>query len=416
MTGAAPPWGRGATSPVPTARRGPSPRWIDPTPPGILQLLPPTAPKVRLVDLREQHRRLQEEIESAVLRVLRSGAYVLGPEVAAFEEELAAYCGVAHAVACASGTDALTLALLSLGIGPGDEVIVPAFTIFIDAEVVSRVGATPRFAEIDPATYTLDPARVAEHVTERTRALIVTHLYGMPADMDGLRAVADRHGIALIEDACQAIGSTYRGRRAGGLGDIGCFSFFPTKNLGACGDGGAITTADPARAQRFRTLRSHGARAKYVHEAVGLNSRLDEVQAAVLRVKLRHLEPALAARRALAARYDAGLEALGARRPLQPEDRVSNRHLYTIRAGRRDELRAALDAAGIESAVHYPLATFQQPVYAGRWDAAAWPESVRAAAEVISLPLHAELDAADVDRVVAAVLRFEGRAVDLSTL
>jgi dTDP-4-amino-4,6-dideoxygalactose transaminase len=361
--------------------------------------------------LAEQHRRLQEEIESAVLRVLRSGHYVLGPEVAAFEAELAAQCGVRHAVACASGTDALVLALLSLGIQPGDEVIVPAFTIYIDAEVVSRLGAVPRFAEIDPATYTLDPARVAEQVTPRTRAVIITHLYGMPADMDGLRAVAARHGLPIVEDACQAIGSTYRGRPAGSLGDVGCLSFFPTKNLGAAGDGGALTTDDAGRAEVLRRLRNHGAREKYVHEAVGLNSRLDALQAAILRVKLRHLGDAQERRRALAARYDAGLAALGdAALPRQPGDRLSNRHQYTVRSPRRDALRAALAAQGIESAAHYPLAPFQQPVYAGRYDPGAWPIAAQAAAEVLSLPLSAELDAADVDRVAAAVLRFEGQA------
>jgi dTDP-4-amino-4,6-dideoxygalactose transaminase len=372
-----------------------------------LPAAPNLTPPVRLVDLAEQHRRLQDEIESAALRVLRSGRYVLGPEVAAFEAELAAYCGTRHAVACASGTDALALALMALGIHPGDEVIVPAFTITIDAEVVSRLGAAPRFAEIDPVTYTLDPARLAEQVTSRTRAVVVTHLYGLPADMDGLRAVAARHGLPLVEDACQAIGATYGDRRAGALGDVGCFSFFPTKNLGGAGDGGALTTDDPGSAATLRSLRSHGARAKYVHEATGLNSRLDELQAAILRVKLLHLDRSVAARRALAARYDAGLAALGKARPCEPEGRKGNRHLYTIRSPRRDALHAALAAEGIESAIHYPLAPFQQPVYAGLHDPTAWPHAARAAAEVLSLPLSAELDGAEVDRVIAAVLRFE---------
>jgi dTDP-4-amino-4,6-dideoxygalactose transaminase len=365
-------------------------------------------PPVHLVDLAEQHRRLQEEIEAAVLRVLRSGRYVLGSEVAAFEAELAAYAGAGHAVACASGTDALTLALLSLGVGPGDEVIVPSFTIYVDAEVVSRLGAVPRFAEIDPRTYTLDPAALSAAISDRTRAVVVTHLYGLPADMDGLRAVAARHGLPLVEDACQAIGSTFGGRRAGALGDVGCFSFFPTKNLGGAGDGGAITTGDAQRAAALRRLRSHGAREKYVHEAVGLNSRLDEIQAAILRVKLRHLDASIGARRALASRYDAGLAALGEALPREPPGRVGNRHLYTIRSPRRDALRAALAGEGIESAVHYPLPPFQQPVYAGRYDPAAFPHAVKAAAEVLSLPLSAELDPAEVDRVIAAVRRFEG--------
>jgi dTDP-4-amino-4,6-dideoxygalactose transaminase len=376
----------------------------------------PAAPPVRLVELAEQHRRIQGEVEAAVLRVLRSGVYVLGPEVQAFEEELAAYLGVRHAVACGSGTDALTLALLAAGVRPGDEVVVPAFTIYIDAEVVSLLGAVPRFAEVDPATFAVDPARLAEQVTARTRAVIVTHLYGLPADMDGIRAVAAQHGLPVIEDACQALGSRYRGRRAGGLGDVGCFSFFPTKNLGGAGDGGALTTDDPDRAATLRSLRSHGARAKYVHDATGLNSRLDELQAAILRVKLRYLDRSVAARRALAARYDAGLEALGKARPREPEGRAGNRHLYTLRSPRRDALHAALAAEGIESAIHYPLAPFQQPVYAGLHDPAAWPHAARAAAEVLSLPLSAELDTADVDRVVAAVLRFEAESPSVSTL
>jgi dTDP-4-amino-4,6-dideoxygalactose transaminase len=365
---------------------------------------------VRLVDLAEQHRRIQGEIEEAVVRVLRSGVYILGPEVAAFEAELAAISGVRHAVACASGTDALLLALLAVGLRPGDEVIVPAFTIYVDAEVVSLLGGVPRFAEIDPRTFTLDPARVAEQVTSRTRAVIATHLYGMPADMDGLRAVAARHGLAVIEDACQAVGSRYRGRRAGALGDVGCFSFFPTKNLGACGDGGALTTDDPERAETLRRLRNHGARAKYVHEAVGMNSRLDEVQAAVLRVKLRYLEPWLLRRRELAALYDTGLRRIGPMAltlPGRVPDCESNHHQYTLRSPRRDALRAALSAEGIETAVHYPLAVFQQPVYAGRYPADGWPLAAQAAAEVLSLPLFPELEARDVERVVAAIQRFE---------
>jgi dTDP-4-amino-4,6-dideoxygalactose transaminase len=370
----------------------------------------PSAP-VPLVDLAEQHRRLQEEIESAVIRVLRSGVYVLGPEVAAFEAELAAYVGVRHAVACASGTDALLLALMSLGLAPGDEVIVPSFTIYIDAEVVSLLGGVPRFAEIDPRTYTLDPARVAEQVTARTRAVIVTHLYGMPADMDGIRAVAGRHRLPIIEDACQAIGSRYRGRRAGALGDVGCFSFFPTKNLGACGDGGALTTDDAGLAATLRLLRNHGARAKYVHEAIGMNSRLDEVQAAILRIKLRRLDAWNARRGELAARYDAGLARIGVSPPHRPPERETNHHQYTIRAPRRDALRAFLAAEGIESAVHYPLAPFQQAVYAGRHAAGDHPIGAQAAAEVLSLPLFPELDPGGVDRVVAAIGR-SGEAPD----
>jgi dTDP-4-amino-4,6-dideoxygalactose transaminase len=364
-------------------------------------------PRIPLVDLGEQHRRIQDEVESAVLRVLRSGVYVLGPEVAAFEAELAARCGVRHAVACSSGTDALLLALLELGIRPGDEVVVPAFTIQVDAEVVSLLGGVPRFAEIDPATFVIDPSRIAEQITPRTRAVLVTQLYGMPADMDAIRAVTAAHGLPIIEDACQAIGAAYRGRPAGGLGDCGCFSFFPTKNLGAAGDGGAITTDDGARAAAYRRLRNHGTRAKYVHEAIGLNSRLDEVQAAILRVKLRHLDAWLARRRELAALYDEGLARIGWTPPARPEGRETSHHQYTVRSSRRDALRAFLAAEGIESAVHYPLAPFQQPVYEGRFDAAAYPLAARAAAEVLSLPLFPELDPREVGRVVDAIRRFD---------
>jgi dTDP-3-amino-3,4,6-trideoxy-alpha-D-glucose transaminase len=346
------------------------------------------------------------EIEAAVARVLRSGAYVLGPEVAAFEEELAAYCGARHAVACASGTDALLLALLSLGIAPGDEVLVPAFTIYVDAEVVSLLGGVPRFVEIDPRSYAIDPARIAEQVCSRTRALVVTHLYGLPADMDAIRAVAGAHGLPVIEDACQAIGSRYHGRRAGTLGDAGCFSFFPTKNLGACGDGGALVTDDADRAARLRLLRSHGARVKYVHEAVGTNSRLDEVQAAILRIKLRRLDAWNARRAELAARYDEGLARLGVEPPHRPPGRETNHHQYTIRSPRRDALRAFLAAEAIETAVHYPLAPFQQPVYRGRHAMDEHPVAARAAAEVISLPMHPGLEDGDVDRVIEAIGRF----------
>jgi dTDP-4-amino-4,6-dideoxygalactose transaminase len=362
--------------------------------------------RLPLVDLGESHRRIQDEVEAAALRVLRSGVYVLGPEVAAFEAELAAYLGVAHVVACASGTDALLLALLALGLGPGDEVVVPAFDFQAAAEVVSLLSGVPRFADIDPATYTMDPRRFAEVIGPRTRAVIPTHLYGLPCDMKAIREIADDHGVVVVEDACQAIGSRYRGRRVGGLGDVGCLSFFPTKNLGACGDGGALTTDSAELGAALRRLRNHGARAKHVHDAIGANSRLDELQAAILRVKLSHVDGWIAKRRELEARYDAGLAGLGVTLPVRLPDRVGNAHLYTIRAERRDALRAALAAEGIDTAVHYPLATPEQPVYASLRAADACPEAVRAAREVLSLPLFPEMDDSDVDRVVDAIARF----------
>jgi dTDP-4-amino-4,6-dideoxygalactose transaminase len=332
--------------------------------------------------------------------------------VAAFEAELAAYLGVAHVVACASGTDALLLALLALGLRPGDEVVVPAFDFQAAAEVVSLLSGVPRFADIDAATYTMNPRRFAEMIGPRTRAVIPTHLYGLPCDMKAIREVADEHGVAVVEDACQALGSRYRGRRAGGLGDVGCLSFFPTKNLGACGDGGALTTDGAELATTLRRLRNHGSRAKHVHDAIGANSRLDELQAAILRVKLLHLDGWIARRRELEARYDAGLTGAGVTPPVRLPDREGNAHLYTIRSARRDALRAALAAEGIDTAVHYPLATPEQPVYASLRAVDACPEAVRAAREVLSLPLFPEMDSADVDRVVEAITRFvhDGRS------
>ena len=369
----------------------------------------PSSRRIGPVDLAALHRALGDEIEAAVVRVLRSGRYVLGEEVAAFEAELARWLGAGHVVACASGTDALTLALLAVGLAPGDEVIVPAFTIFIDPEVVALLGAVPRFADVEPTTGALDPDAVARAFTPRTRAVIVTHLYGVPADVDAIRARCAPRGIAVIEDSAQAIGSTLHGRRAGTIGDFGCFSFFPTKNLGAAGDGGALVVPDEARVARLRALRNHGAAVRYRHETIGLNSRLDELQAAILRVKLRHLHDAHARRARLAARYDAALAPLGLAPPRVPEGRTTNHHQYTIRHPRRDALREHLAAAGIDAAVHYPLAAFQQPYFRGAYTDAEFPVAARLAAEVLSLPLYPELADADADRVIAAVRDFARR-------
>jgi dTDP-4-amino-4,6-dideoxygalactose transaminase len=355
-------------------------------------------------DLAAQHLALADEIEPAVLRVLRSGRYVLGAEVAAFEAELATFLGARDVVACGSGTGALLLALLACGVAPGDEVIVPAFTIFVDAEVVSLLGARPRFVDVDPVMCALDPAAVARAIGPRTRAVIAVHLYGVPGDVGALRDACG--GVPIIEDAAQAFGSRLHGRAAGTLGDIGCLSFFPTKNLGACGDGGAVIASDQARAAALRQLRVHGAAAKYRHEAVGTNSRLDELQAAILRVKLAHLPRAQARRAEIAARYDAALAPLGLAPPRAPAGHATNHHLYTIRHPRRDALRAHLAAQNIDAAIHYPLAAFQQPVYRAAHADADFPVATRLAAEVVSLPCHAQLSDDDVDRVIAALRSF----------
>ena len=309
-----------------------------------------------------------------MLRVLRSGVYVLGPEVTAFEAELAARCGVRHAVACASGTDALVLALLATGLRPGNEVVVPAFTIYIDAEVVSLLGGVPRFAEIDPLTFTLNPARLAEQVTPRTRAVIVTHLYGTPADMEGIRAVASKHGLAVIEDACQAVGSVYRGRPRAGWGTSAASASSPPRTWARAATAArsppTIPSARPCSAACATTARGRSTcTRRSASTAASTRSRLPCCGSSCVTSRTW-----LSRRRELSALYDAGLSRLGptgVTLPGRAADRESNHHQYTIRSPRRDALRAALAAEGIESAVHYPLACFQQPVYAGLYPEAA---------------------------------------------
>lgn len=359
---------------------------------------------VPFIDLTRQYGAIGAELEAAVRDVLRSGRYILGPEVAAFEREMAAYCGVAEAIGVGSGTDALLIALKAVGVGPGDEVIVPAFTFVATAEVVTHLGAAPVFADIEPERHGLDAASAERLITPRTKAIVPVHLYGRIADMDALGALARRHGLAIVEDAAQAVGAEYRGRRAGGIGRLGCFSFYPTKNLGALGDGGLVTTDDAALAERVRMLRDHGSRQRYFHEIPGWCSRLDAVQAAGLRVKLRHLDAWTVARRALADRYRAALAGLPLGVPQEAADERAVYHLFTIRSERRDELKKYLDARDIGSAVHYPMPLHRQPLY--RAAGGSLPESERAAAEVLSLPLFPELTHAEQDEVISAVRHF----------
>ena len=359
---------------------------------------------VPFVDLRRQYSIIGAEIERAVGAVLAGGQYILGPEVHAFEAELARYCGAAHGIGVASGTDALRLALEAAGVGPGDEVIVPAFTFVATAEVVTNLGATPVFADIDAARFALDPVDTARRITARTKAIVPVHLYGRSADMTALLEVAAPRRLAVIEDAAQAVGAEFRGRRVGSLGMAACFSFFPTKNLSAYGDGGFITTNDDAVAERLRMLRAHGSRQRYFHESTGWCSRLDEIQAAALRVKLRHLDAWTERRRTLAARYRSALTGLPL---LLPDDGDSERavyHLFTVRTRRRDELKKHLDGAGIGCAVHYPIPVHRQPLY--RHIGGSFPESERVSEEVLSLPLFPELTEHEQDEVVAAVRGF----------
>lgn len=358
---------------------------------------------IPMLDLRRELDELGDEIRAAMERVLRSGRFILGPEVEAFEAEAAAYLGVRHAVGVNSGTDALVIALRALGLGPGDEVVTTPFTFFATAEAVSILGATPVFVDIEARTFNLAPALVEAAVTERTRALLPVHLFGRPAPMDDLGQMAERHGLAIVEDTAQAFGSTLGGRRLGTLGTLGAFSFFPSKNLGAYGDGGLIATDDDALAEAARMLRAHGSRRKYHNETLGYNSRLDAMQAAILRAKLPRVDAWNEARRAAALRYDealAGVEGL-----ILPEPAEGHvYHQYTVRVlgGRREAVQEALRAAGVASMVYYPVPVHRLPVYTA--SAPSLPVSERLASEVLSLPMGPFLREEEQGRVVEALL------------
>jgi dTDP-4-amino-4,6-dideoxygalactose transaminase len=359
---------------------------------------------VPFVDLTREYEALRAEMEPAVGGVLAGGRYILGPEVRAFEQELAAYCDAAYGIGVASGTDALMIALQAVGVGRGDEVVVPAFTFVATAEVVTNLGATPVFADVDPDRLALEPGETERRLTSRTKAIVPVHLYGRPAEMAPLVDLAARRGVFVVEDAAQAVGASYRGRKAGSLGHIACFSFYPTKNLAAYGDGGFITTSDAGLAERVRMLRAHGSRERYYHESGGWCSRLDEIQAAALRIKLRHLDAWTERRRVLAARYLDALRGLPLGLPGEAVDERAVYHVFTVRTPRRDELKKHLDREGIGTAVHYPLPLHRQPVY--RDTTLTLPESERAAADVLSLPLYAYLEDAEQDAVIASVRAF----------
>lgn len=366
---------------------------------------PQTAHGVPLLDLKKQYEAIREEVRSALAEVFASQRFILGPQLQALEEEIAAYCGTRFAIGVGSGTDALLLSLRALEVGSGDEVIVPAFTFFATAECVSLLGATPVFADIQPNTFTLDPGSVAEKLSPRTRALIPVHLYGQAADMAPILELARQHNLHVIEDNAQAIGATYQGRRTGALGDAGCISFYPTKNLGGCGDGGMVVTNSEAIAQRLRSLRDHGSVHKYLSQEVGWNSRLDEIQAAVLRVKLHHLDEWNRQRRKHAAVYESLLRGLGT--VVTPHlggwgDHVF--HQYTIRVPRRDAVQKSLTARDIATAVYYPVPLHLQPVYASlHYKPGDLPESERASAGVLSLPIYAEITDEDIAFVATAL-------------
>jgi dTDP-4-amino-4,6-dideoxygalactose transaminase len=357
---------------------------------------------IPFLDLRAAYLELKTEIDAAIARVLEAGWYILGPEVEAFEAEWAEYCEAKYAVGLANGLDALILALRALDVRPGDEVIVPSNTYIATWLAVSAVGATPVPVEPDPATYNIDPNRIAAAITPQTKVLLPVHLYGQPADMDPILTIARQHGIAVVEDAAQAHGARYKGRRVGGHGDIVCWSFYPGKNLGALGDGGAITTNRADLADKIQVLRNYGSRVKYVNEVQGANSRLDPLQAAVLRVKLTVLDAWAERRRVIAAAYAEGLAGTDLIVPRVPAWAEPAWHLYVVRTPGRDALQARLGDAGIGTLIHYPIPPHMQAAYARLGIAAeALPLARQLAGEVVSLPIGPQLDLGDVRHIIA---------------
>lgn len=363
---------------------------------------------VPFVDIRRLHAPLRGQVLAAFARVLDSGGYVQGRENASFEEEFAAALGCEHALTVNNGTAALHLALLACGVGPGHEVITVANTFIATAEAITMVGATPVFADIDPASLTIDPADVERRITPRTRAIIAVHLYGRTARMAELTAIARRHGLRLIEDACQAHGATSDGRLAGTIGDAGVFSFYPTKNLGTVGEGGMLVTRNPAIARRATQLRDHGQDGRHRHVAPGFNYRMPELQAAALRVFLPHLGEWNAARQAAAHRYDAALRGSPIAMPDPGPTGEHVYHLYVIRSPQRDALRAHLAARGIATAIHYPVPIHLQPAYAAAENRpGSLPETEAAVREILSLPMHPLITCEEIDTVCEAIHEFD---------
>ncbi len=359
---------------------------------------------IPLVDLVAQYHSIQTEMDAAVRRVFESGQFVLGPEVASLEEEIAAYLGVRYGVGVASGTDALVLTLRALGIGPGDEVIVPAFTFFATAGAVLSVGARPVFVDIYPNTYCLDVDQIPELITPRTKAILPVHLYGHPANMDAILNIATQYGLKVIEDNAQAFGAEYQGRKTGSIGQAACLSFYPTKNLGGAGDGGMVVTDDPEIASRVRMLRTHGWQKKYHPEMLGVNSRLDALQAALLRVKLPHVDAWNAQRRAVADCYRAELSHPGLVLPYELPGCYHIYHLFVLRTSQRDHLRQALQEAGISCDVYYPQALhLLKPCQFLGYAPGAFPVAERACQEVLAIPIYPELSNRQVQDIAATI-------------
>ena len=364
---------------------------------------------IPFLDLKSQYHSIKQEIDAAIARVLESTQFVLGDEVAAFEEQFASYCRAHYGVAVNSGTSALHLALLAAGIGHGDEVITVSFTFVATVAAIHYVGAKPVFVDIDPRSCTMDVSRIGDAITERTKAIMPVHLYGQPADMDPILEIARRHDLIVIEDAAQAHGAEYKGRRVGSIGDLGCFSFYPGKNLGAYGEGGMVVTNNPEYSRAIRTLRDWGQERKYHHIVKGFNYRMEGLQGAILRAKLGHLEMWTELRRAHAARYDNLLTDSEVQPPVAKPDTRHVYHIYAVRVPERDALQLALHQQGIQTGIHYPIPVHLQKAYA---DSACRPGdlpfSEQAANEVLSLPMYAELSDSQIDAVCTAMPKAVG--------
>lgn len=362
---------------------------------------------IPILDLKVQYQTIRQEINTVIEEVLESGHLILGPNVQALEQEIASLCSCEYGIGLASGTDALRLAMDALGIGPGDEVITTPFTFIATANTISRAGATPVFVDIDPRTFNINPFLIESAITERTKAILPVHLFGQPADMGAIMELAMRYNLLVIEDSAQALGATFRGQPVCSFGQIGCLSFYPTKNLGAYGDGGMAVTHDAEIAERLRVLRQHGGRVKYHHERLGYNSRLDELQAAILRVKLRHLPEWTRARQRVAALYDQLLADLPVTPPYKLPEVTHVYHQYTIQAPRRDELQVFLKERGIGTMIYYPVPLHLQQMYdhLGLREGSL-PEAERAAKEVLSLPIYPELTDEQIQIVANTIWEF----------
>lgn len=372
--------------------------------------------RVPLLDLKAQYATIKSEVDAAIAEVMESQHFILGPKVEECEKAVAQYSGCSHGIGVSSGSDALLACLMAEGIGRGDEVITTPYTFFATAGAIARVGATPVFVDIDPVTYNIDASRIASQVTSKTRAIIPVHLYGQMADMNAVMSVAEKHGLIVIEDAAQAIGAEYDGRRAGSIGHYGCFSFFPSKNLGAAGDGGMIVTNDAQRAERLKTLRGHGSKPKYYHKMIGGNFRLDALQAAIVSAKLPHLDDWTAARQRNAKRYDQLFDEAGVTATVHGSSLVilpavvADRHIfnqYVIRISRRDELQAALKAQGVGTEVYYPVPMHLQECFADLGHGVgAFPESEKAANHTLALPVYPEVTEPQARHVVSCIREF----------